>query len=122
MNLKSHLKKYYDDHENDTLRNNVDQEVTALIELADTNRKKEDLLNSGGVSPFPTEEEKQSSPTIEENKFGHLGWLDKLIDLSQAENQDILCHSLVDDISVLKPGMIVDAKDYLDNLHLSIIC
>ena len=25
--LKSHLRKYYDDHENDTLRNNVDQEI-----------------------------------------------------------------------------------------------
>ena len=36
--LQSHLKKYYDDHENDTLRNNVDNEVTALIELADKNR------------------------------------------------------------------------------------
>jgi hypothetical protein len=26
--LKSHLRKYYDDHENDTLRNNVDLEIT----------------------------------------------------------------------------------------------
>jgi len=45
--LQTHLKKYYDDHENDTLRENVDKEVTALIDLADKNRKEEDLLHSG---------------------------------------------------------------------------
>lgn len=44
--LKGNLKKYYDDHENETLRNNVDKEVTALIELADKHRKDEDLLHS----------------------------------------------------------------------------
>jgi hypothetical protein len=33
--LKGHLKKYYDDHDNDTLRTNVDTEVTALIDLAE---------------------------------------------------------------------------------------
>lgn len=43
-NLKLYLKKYYDDHDNDTLRNNVDNEVTRLIELAEVNRKDEDLL------------------------------------------------------------------------------
>ena len=46
------MKKYYDDHENDSLRNNVDNEVTALIELADKNRKEEDLLNSGALEAF----------------------------------------------------------------------
>jgi hypothetical protein len=45
--LQAHLKKYYDDHENDAYRANVDNEVTALIDLADKNRKDEDLLNSG---------------------------------------------------------------------------
>jgi hypothetical protein len=45
--LKSLLKKYDADHENDTLRTNLDNEVTALIELADKNRKREDLLHSG---------------------------------------------------------------------------
>ena len=43
--LKSHLKKYKDDYDNETLRNNVDNEVKRLIELADKNRKNEDLLN-----------------------------------------------------------------------------
>lgn len=40
--LKSHLKKYKDDNDNETLRNNVDNEVTRLIDLADTNRKNEE--------------------------------------------------------------------------------
>lgn len=30
--LKGYLRKYFDDHENDDLRTNVDNEVTALIE------------------------------------------------------------------------------------------
>ena len=34
-----YLKRYYDDHENDIFRNQVDNEVTALIDLADKNRK-----------------------------------------------------------------------------------
>ena len=42
-NLKQHLKKYNDDHENDTLRTNVDNEVQELIRLADEKRKSEDL-------------------------------------------------------------------------------
>ena len=50
-NLKSCLKKYYDDHEDETLRTNVDNEATALIELADSNRKAEDLLNKEGIIP-----------------------------------------------------------------------
>lgn len=41
--LKMHLKKYKDDHDNETLRTNVDTEVQRLIELADNNRKDEEL-------------------------------------------------------------------------------
>jgi len=47
--LRNHLKKYYDDHENDNLRIKVDNEITSLIELADKNRKNENLLHSGIV-------------------------------------------------------------------------
>ena len=43
--LKQHLKKYNDDHENDTLRTNVDNEVQELIKMADEKRKSEDLQN-----------------------------------------------------------------------------
>ena len=48
-NLKVFLKKYADDHENDVLRNNVDQEAIKLVELADKNRKDEVLLHSGAL-------------------------------------------------------------------------
>tara|TARA_B110000285_G_C15054274_1_gene578677 strand:- start:483 stop:707 length:225 start_codon:yes stop_codon:yes gene_type:complete len=37
--LKQYLKKYNDDHENDSLRTNVDNEVTSLINQADECRK-----------------------------------------------------------------------------------
>jgi len=47
--LRNHLKKYHEDHENDNLRTKVDNEVTALIELADRNRKNENLLHSGNA-------------------------------------------------------------------------
>ena len=43
--LKYHLKKYHENHDNETLRTNVDNEVMRLIEMADTNRKDEDLLH-----------------------------------------------------------------------------
>jgi len=58
--LKGHLKKYfdqtsimikdrkyYDDEDNENLRSNVEKEVTSLIDIADQNRQKEDLLHSG---------------------------------------------------------------------------
>ena len=60
-NLQQHLKRYYDDHENDMFRENVDKEVTSLIDLADKNRKEEDLLHSGQIEGFANnknEEEK----------------------------------------------------------------
>jgi hypothetical protein len=47
--LKNNLKKYFEDDDNDTFRVNVDNEVSALIELADKNRKDEDLLNKEGI-------------------------------------------------------------------------
>ena len=43
--LRLHLKKYSEDHDNETFRINVDMEVMRLIELADVNRKDEDLLH-----------------------------------------------------------------------------
>ena len=61
-NLQSYLKKYYDDHENDQLRNNVDNEVTRLIDLADQNRKEEDLLHSDQIQGLKVE-------NIEEEKI-----------------------------------------------------
>lgn len=123
-NLQSHLKKYYDDHENDALRNNVDKEVTALIELADNNRKKEDLLNSGELEAFNSknEEQKVQANVSDDAKYGHLAWLDKLIDMSQAENQDIVCSQKIKDVSQLRPGYILDAQDQYFNWHLSIVC
>ena len=63
--LKSHLKKYKADFDNDALRTNVDNEVIRLIEQADNNRKDEDLLNQGGLGGIGkdmNEEEK-----VEEN-------------------------------------------------------
>ena len=44
--LKAHLKKYNDDHENETLRTNVDNEVQELIKMAEEKRKSEDLLTN----------------------------------------------------------------------------
>jgi ferric iron reductase protein FhuF len=37
--LKSHLRKYNDDNDNDQLRENVDAEVNSLINIADLKRK-----------------------------------------------------------------------------------
>lgn len=49
--LKQALKKYYDDHEDESLRSNVDKLAQGLIEQADNKRKAEDLLNSAGIVP-----------------------------------------------------------------------
>jgi hypothetical protein len=43
--LKQHLRKYFEDDDNDEYRNNVDAEVTSLIALADQNRQQEDILS-----------------------------------------------------------------------------
>ena len=44
--LRSILKKYYDDNENEELRNKFDIEITKLLELAEANRKSEALLSN----------------------------------------------------------------------------
>jgi hypothetical protein len=71
--LKGYLRKYFEDHENDDLRTNVDNEVTALIEQADSNRKDEDLLNSGKIGGHIKESEEEKSRCEESVKGqGHL--------------------------------------------------
>ena len=84
--LKSHLRKYYDDHENEELRNNVESEVTTLIELADQNRADEGILDGMANE----EEQKDQKESDDRSKYGHLIWLDKLINLSDPENADIV--------------------------------
>ena len=87
-------RKYYDEHENEIHRIAVDKEVTSLIDLADSNRKNEDLLHSGkfsGLNKNPDEEEKKSVTQDISDKYAHLGWLNQLIDLNDSENQDIIC-------------------------------
>lgn len=74
--LKVHLKRYYDDHDNEQLRGNVDKQVTSLIDLADKNRKAEDLLNPSNFPGDKNEEEKIGMSDAEsDSKYGHLGWL-----------------------------------------------
>jgi hypothetical protein len=53
-------------------------------------------------------------------KYGYLGWLNGYMDLSKAN--DIYMKKSVEDREELREGMIVDAQDYLDKWHLSIIC
>jgi hypothetical protein len=63
--LKSNLKKYYEDDDNDAYRINVDNEVNALIDLADKNRKEEDLLHGvGGIVEVAKEEEKRQEHNV----------------------------------------------------------
>lgn len=79
--LKQALKKYYQDPDNGSLRENVEAEVSALIETADKNRKDEDLLHSGTL--LAQEEEKASEA---DQKYGYLNWLHRLVDLTQPCN------------------------------------
>ena len=123
--LKGSLKKYYDDPDDETLRNNVDNQVTALIELADSNRKAEDLLNTAGIVPGqviedPIEEKKLEAE--DNSKWGHLGWLHDIINLNLADNKNIYLEVKIADVEKLEPGTIIDAQDYLGTWHLSIIC
>lgn len=55
--LKTHLKKYHEDVDNDALRNNVDKQVQALLDLADKNRKAEDVL--GGMQADGNDEKEE---------------------------------------------------------------
>jgi len=82
--LKGFLKNYYDDHENDTYRTNVDNEVIRLIDVADKNMKEEDLLGNGPATGQDKneEEKKQGDDDTSSQQYGHLVWLHKLIDLS----------------------------------------
>lgn len=124
--MKQHLKKYIEDHDNETLRTNVDNEVQRLINTADKNRTNEDLLNQGGgiagIGKDKDEEEK-----VEENSndssanYGYLGWLHKVIDLSKPENGDIYLEKKIN-VENMQEGQIVDVMDYLGAWHLSIIC
>ena len=101
--LKLHLKKYHDDVDNDTFRQNVDKQVLALLDLADKNRKAEDVL--GGMQaekPYQEEEKKQES--TDSTKFGHLSWLHDFVDLSHKENQNILRTKVISNLSDLKVG------------------
>jgi len=82
--LKVHLKKYFDDVDNETLRNNVDKQCQALLDLADKNRKAEDVL--GGLGNNEAEEEEKSQGGTDSAKYGNLGWLHDIIDLSLPEN------------------------------------
>lgn len=82
--LRANLKKYHENDEDDQLRINVDNEVQALIDRADQNRKEEDLLHSGLVTNCDDQEEEKKQEveeTNKESKFGYLEWLDKLINL-----------------------------------------
>lgn len=88
--LKTHLKKYYEDDDNDTLRINVDNEVSALIELADKNRKDEDLLNKEGINPGDNDDEEEKRQDAKSNgsdsKFGYLAWLNKHVNLEECND------------------------------------
>ena len=101
----------------------MDKEVESLINKADQKRKEEDLL-SKVISQNNEEEEKKQQKENEESecKYGHLSWLNKLIDLNQAINQDVLLEKKVGSLSQIKEGMIVDSQDYLDNWYLAIVC
>jgi hypothetical protein len=54
--LKAALRKYYEDHDNDSLREAVDKEVDLLLKQADEQRAAEDLIHLVGGKE--TEEEK----------------------------------------------------------------
>ena len=122
--LKGNLKNYYDDHENDQYRTNVDNEVIRLIDVADKNMKEEDLLGNGPSTGNDKneEEKKQDDDDNSSQQFGHLVWLHKLIDLTQSQNKDIYRHEKVDDNDSLFEGAIIDAQDYLGAWHMAVIC
>lgn len=105
--LKGHLKKYYDDVDNETLRNNVDKQCQALLDLADKNRKAEDVL--GGLGNNEAEEEEKKADGGDSAKYGHLNWLHDIVDLSLPENKNIWLNTEIPDMTVLEPGTIIDA-------------
>lgn len=80
--LKGHLRKYYDDPENEQLRINVETEVKRLIDIADAKRTQE----TGQDLTDQNEERKEYEKEDNSSQYGNLGWLSKLIDLSDVEN------------------------------------
>ena len=62
-NLKAILKKYYDDNENEELRNKFDVEITKLLELAEANRKSEALLSNQDMA---NEEEHKAGEKLDD--------------------------------------------------------
>jgi lantibiotic modifying enzyme len=103
--LKLALKRYYEDHENEELRTDADKLVLQLIEMADKNRKNEGMSGILGSH----EEERKIFVESDENRFGHINWVHKLIDLTRAENQDIWVESTIPSLEELRSGHIIDA-------------
>lgn len=113
--LKVLLKKYYEDPDQDEARESVDKEVDELIQRADQNRQSEQIMDK-----IKTKEEEEKRPSNQDSKFGYLSWLHDIIDLSQFK--EVCLVKQISSINDLKEGMILDAQDYLDKWHLSVVC
>ena len=95
-----------------------------LLELADNNRKDEELQNKDGdgAGKEKVEEEKVDEEEKDASaKYGYLGWLHKIVDLSQPSNQDIHLDKIVE-VDQLHEGLIVDFMDEYGQWHLAITC
>lgn len=90
------------------------------MDLADKNRKAEDVL--GGLGNNEAEEEEKNPEGNDSAKYGHLNWLHDIVDLSLPENQNIWLKTDIPDMTALLPGQIIDAQDYLGTWHLSVVC
>ena len=97
--LKSYLRKYNDDNDNDQLRENVDTEVNSLINIADLKRKQEDLLGVIGGDKEYEEKKAKHDAEMSDSKFGHLSWLNKLIDLNSELNSDVCLDQKITNLS-----------------------
>ena len=76
-----------------------------MIDLADKNRNAEDVLaviqtDSNGNN----QEEKKQSESSDSLRYGHLSWLHEIIDLSLAENQNIILTKSIENMNELKVG------------------
>ena len=107
--LKGHLRKYYEDHDNESLREAVDKDIDNLLALADLQRREEDLINQVGGIENKNEEEKKQMDEASDTKYGHLSWLNKMIDLGSPSNSDICFAKKISNLGMLKEGMILDA-------------
>ena len=64
----------------------------------------------------------KDSEIVDSNtQFSYLGWLNKIINLTDQANGDIFMKKEVTD-ELIQEGMILDAQDYLGEWHLSIVC